>query len=491
MKLSRNHRRLLLAFAVLVVLAVAVLVVRPWLGGYAIRAALGMAGATEIKFRTVAARPSRVVVEDLEFRLQSQAFAARRLTLERPRWWRFSLGQVQVEGARVALTIDGSDTNPWAWSTSQGEAAPTEPMSLPVESLVLEGEVTVRAALQPDQRLVVKLEGAPKGNSDWVGSLVVDGPGFKLAGGGTLLGWGTELDFQVHSAELDLKIWQGFIQRNLLLPGGPWELGGRLTGVAEGHVTAKRFAATARVSLRDGRMRAGTQDVTAEGAEADLEFSDLWKFRTKSGVLRLKELRVGRLPLRDVTADFGLWGEQALTVSGATFSALGGRVEVAPFKYFLNQREVATTLQVDGLDLARLQQLTEGVTVGVSGRVSGSLSLSIRQEGVRFAPGYLVLQPGAAELECSSTALLRSGATLSAESLAVLKSAGTKPVRLRLGELRLDLRPPDIPLGCSARLHVAGETDDGPVAFDYNVNGAVEKYLDILSGDPGYRGTTR
>jgi hypothetical protein len=32
-----------------------------------------------------------------------------------------------------------------------------------------------------------------------------------------LLGWGTELDFQVNSAELDLKTWQGFIQRNLLL----------------------------------------------------------------------------------------------------------------------------------------------------------------------------------------------------------------------------------------------------------------------------------
>ena len=240
-------------------------IVRPWLGGYAIRSALRMAGATEIKFRTMEAVPARVVVEDLAFRLKSQLFTARRLTLDRPRWWRISLGQVQVEGARVALTIDGSDTNPWSWSTYQGEAAPAESMSLPVESLVLEGEVTVRAALQPEQRLVVKLAGAPKGQADWVGSLVVDGPGFKLAGGGTLLGWGAELDFQVHSAELDLKTWQGFIQRTLLLPGGPWELGGKLTGVAEGHVTAKRFAATARVSLRDGRMRAATQDVTEIG----------------------------------------------------------------------------------------------------------------------------------------------------------------------------------------------------------------------------------
>jgi hypothetical protein len=474
-------RRLVAAVATVLVLGVATLVVRPWLGGYAIRIALGMAGATGIRFNTVAVAPWRVVVEDLQFRLQSQDFIARRLTLDRPRWWRASLGKVQVEDAQVTVTIDGSDTNPWAWSTFDGEVDPAEPISLPVESLVMNGTVTVRAALQPDQPLVVKLEGAPKGKSDWVGSLLVDGPGFKLAAGGTMLGWGTELDFQVHSAELDLKIWQGFIQRNLLLPGGPWAFGGRLTGVGEGHVTARRFAATARVSLRDGWMRASTRDITAEGVEADLEFSDLWKFRTKSGQLRVKELRAGRLPLREVTAEFGLWGAQAITVNRAAFAALGGRAEVGPFRYFLNQREVAASLQVENLELEQVMKLATGSTVTVSGRVSGSLPLQIQSTGVRLDPGFLALVPGsAAELECNVSGLLRSGATISDESLAVLKVTGSKPLRLRLDELRLDIRQPDIPLGCSARVHLAGQTEDGPVGFDFNVNGSIESYLDVL-----------
>ncbi len=477
-----RRKRPLLIVVALAAVVVGILLLRPWLGGYAMRTVLRMAGATEIRFHLVAAAPSRLVVEDLEFRIKSQVFAARRLTLDRPRWWRFSLGKVQVEGARAALTVDGSDTNPWLWTTFEGTAAPAEPAGLPVESLVLDGEVTVRAALQPDQRLTVKLAGAPKGKSDWVGSLVIDGPGFKLTGGGTLLGWGTELDFQVNSAELDLKTWQGFIQRNVLLPDGPWDMGGRITGVAEGHVTARRFAATARVSLRDGRMRARTLDIAATGVEADLEFSDLWKLRTKSGVLRVQDLRVGRLPLQDVKADIGLWGDQTLTVAGVTFSALGARVTAAPFKYFMSQREVATTLQVDGLDLARLLDLAPEMTVGISGHVDGSLAVRIQDTGVRVEQGYLVLQPGvAAKLECSPNALVRSGATMSEVSLAVLKSAGTKTVRLRLGELRLDIRPPGLPLGCSARVQVAGETPEGPVAFDLNVNGSIEKYLDILT----------
>jgi len=482
MMLRSVNRRLLFCVVALAALATAVLLSRPWLGGYAIRTVLGMAGASAIKFHVVTAVPNRVVVEDLEFRLKSQAFAAHRLTLDRPRWWRFSLGRVQVEGARAELTLDGSDINPWSSPTFDGTADPAEPAGLPVESLALDGVVTVRAALQPDQRLTVKLEGAPKGKSDWVGSLVVDGPGFKLAGGGTLMGWGTELDFQVNSAELDLKTWQGFIQRNLLLPDGPWEMSGRLTGVAEGHVTARRFAATARVSLRDGRMRAHSLDIAAGGAEAELEFSDLWKFRTKSGVLRLHDLRVGRLTLQDVRADIGLWGDQTLSVSGGEFSALGGRIRAAPFKYFLNQREVETTLSVEGLDLARLLELVPGVPASVTGRVDGSLPIRLQDSGVRLEPGFLVLPPGqTVDLECNATALLRSGAVMSAGTVSVLKAAGNKPVRLQLSELRLDLRPPGLPLGCSARLQVAGETPEGPVAFGFNVNGGIEKYLDILT----------
>ena len=124
--------------------------------------------------------------------------------------------------------------------------------------------------------------------------------------------------------------------------------------------------------------------------------------------------------------------------------------------------------------------MTTGVAVEAGGRMSGTLPLTIRPEGVRLAPGHLVLQPGAAEMVCNVTALLRSGATFSGESLAVLKATGAKPLRLRLDELRLDIRQPDLPLGCSARVHAAGESEDGRVAFDYNVNGAIEKYLLVL-----------
>jgi hypothetical protein len=251
--------------------------------------------------------------------------------------------------------------------------------------------------------------------------------------------------------------------------------------VAEGKVTAKRFAATARVSLREGRMRAGSQDVAATGAEAELEFSDLWKIRTKTGEFRLKELRVGRLPLRNVTADFGLWNGQTLIVNSARFEALGGRATVQPFRYQLNQREVGATVEVENIELAAALALVERPTAQLSGRVDGTLPLRIQDNGVRLDRGQLVLHPGSTgELRVSATVLLRSGAVMPADTLAVLKAAGSEPLAIRLGELRFDIRPADIPLGSSARLTAVGETEKGPVAFTFNVNGPVEKYLRVL-----------
>ncbi|HWA24848.1 MAG TPA: YdbH domain-containing protein [Lacunisphaera sp.] len=479
---ARRTRKIWIALAIVALVVAGGYFLRPWLGNRVIRTALAMAGATEIRFRPVTATPGHVVVEDLEFRVQGQDFAAKRLTLVRPRWWRMTLGRVQVEGMRVAWTIDDSD-RPWDWSSPpRDDGGPAEPLGLPVESLALDGEVTVRAAGQPDQRVAVKLEGSPKGKLDWAGTLLMDGPGFKLAGAGTLLGLGTELDFEVQRAELDLEIWQGFIQRNLFLPGGPWQMGGRLTGVAAGHVTARRFAATARVSLRDGWMRAHTQDIAAAGAEAELEFSDLWKLRTKSGVLRLREMHIGRLALTDVSTDFGLWGAENVSIARSSFSALGGKAEVAPFKYVLRQPEVMTTLQVDGIDLARLKTLTTAGSTDITGRVGGSLPLRVHEFGVRIEPGaFLALQPAPAELGLDAVALVRSGARLSGGSMAVLRTLGDGPMHLQLEQLRLDIRPADLPLGCSARLHVAGETPAGRIEFDFDVNGTIERYADILT----------
>ncbi len=454
---------------------------RVWLGGYVVRSVLRMAGASEIRHGPVRGTPWLLEIEDLDFRVRSQSFSARRVTLRRDTWWEASLGDVRIEGARLPVSLDDSDVNPLSWDTYEEGGLGDEEVLPPFRSLDLAGELVVRLAAVPERTVAITLEGRPKSGTSWIGSLLAEAEGFRLAGNGALLRAGQELDFQVNSAELDLTLWSPQIQRLVSLPGGPWKLGGRLTGVAEGKVTARRFAATARVSLREGSMQAGARDVAASGAAADLEFSDLWKLRSSSGKLRLAELRVGRLPFHDVEADFGLWDGRQIKVARATAATLGGKVDVGPFSYGLDQRALDVELQVAGVRLAELLALTEGVTPRLSGRAAGNLALRIHDLGVQLTGGYLATEAGAAaDLQVNAATLLRAGAVLDGATERLLRAAGNQNVLVRLDECRLDLRPAELPVGTSARCRVRGRVDDQPVDFTYHINGTVERFWSVL-----------
>jgi hypothetical protein len=354
-------------------------------------------------------------------------------------------------------------------------------VSLPLTTLDLEGRIIVRMSALPDMPVEVKLEGRPKGGASWIGSLVANGPGFRLAGSGSLLRAGQELEFQVHSSELDLRVWSRQIQRQVTLPGAPWQLQGKLTAVAEGNVTAKRFASTARVSLRAGRMKVLTRDIEVRDAEADLDFSDLWKYRTKAGELRLGELRIGHLTVHDITADVGLWGPQAVLVNAARGNTLGGAVSVVPFRFLRQQRELILNLEATGLDAAQILSLAPEVPVQLGGKFDAQVPLRIQDTGVRFEPGVVTLVSGTTgAMQLDAAALLRSGEKFDEASAKVLKAAGEKSVRLRLDEFRLAIRAPDLPLGCSARVTFSGESEDGPLAATVNVNGSLERYLEVM-----------
>lgn len=456
---------------------------RFWLGGYLVRTVLEMAGAQEIRYHTVRGTPWHLEIAELGFRIGDQAYSAGRVVLDREHWWAASLGAVRVEGAEMPVYLDGSDLDPVNWTVYGRNPANDEPVNLPLTTLDLEGRIIVRMSALPEMPIEVKLEGRPKGGVSWIGSLVAQGPGFRLAGSGSLLRAGQELEFQVHSSELDLGVWSRQIQRLVVLPGAPWQLEGKLTAVAEGNVTAKRFASTARVSLRGGRMKVLTRDIEVRDAEADLEFSDLWKYRTKSGEVRLGELRVGRLVVRDVRVDCGLWGSQAVLVRAARGRVLGGSVAVAPFRYQRGLRELVLQMEATGLDAAQLLPLLPEVPVQLGGEFDACLPLRIQAEGVRFEPGSVVLATGSkGTMQFDAGALLRSGEKLDEESLKVLKATTEKPLRLRLDEFELAIRAADLPLGCSARIAFRGETEAGPVSATLDVNGSLERYVEVWGG---------
>jgi len=484
MTITLTKRHFAAAALLVLVVLIGCVLARQALTGFVVNALLQASGASEIRFTITEASPWRVVVEDIGFKVRTQAFAAKRVTFARIHWWSPSLGTLRVEEARVPLTIDGSDTNPWSWATYQNSTEPSVPPRVPLDDISVEGQLIIKAAAVPDQALAVKIEARQGEKSIWTGHACVDGPGLGVKAEGAFDLATQVLDFKLPELSLDLKPWQSFVQRLVLLPGGAWELSGRVTASAGGRWAGKEFTATAKVRIHDARAANLARAVAADGIEADLEFIDLDHLLTKPGTLRVRELRTGQLVLRDLDLEFALEGSEKVVVTRAALKALGGSVALEPFKYFTNLRELDAVVLVDGISIEEVMALTKDLPAKATGRVNGRFPVQINEGGFRLGSGWLELKPGvAAEVQFNASGLLTGGMSTSSPSYTVLKKVESGLLKLGVTELRLDIRPPSAPPGRSATLHISGAPLDpgvkAPVTLDLNVNGPLEKLLNM------------
>lgn len=459
----RNKRRLFLGAGGLILATLAMLLLaRLKFTGLAVSALLQLGGASEINLSVTQASPWRVVVDDLRFQVRTQAFSARRVIISRRHWWAPSLGAVQVEQVRVAVTVDGSDTNAINWATYQNSRAKVQPWQVPLDELAVDGQLVVQAAALPAQMLTGKIAARLSPQKTWEFRAQADGPGLAVQAEGSYDVAKDDLIFKVPDMALDLKIWQGFLQRLILLPGGPWELSGQVTGRAEGRRLGKQFTATGAVRWREGRAANRQRAILGEGIEAGLEFSDLAQISSKPGNLRIREVRTGQLVLRGLEAELALSGANKIAVSHASLQTLGGTVVVEPFDYFPGLRELETVVRVGGISIAEVMALTQDLPALVTGRLNGRFPIRIDDGGLRFGPGSLELTPGVpAQLQLTT---------------------GNRR-KQRLTELHLAIRPSGAPPGSSAQLHIVGVPDDGemnaPIVLDVNVTGPLERYLHL------------
>jgi hypothetical protein len=480
-----KFRRWLLALGALFAAGLATLwLTRVPLTASVIAATLTRAGATEVKFDVTDASPWRLRMENVNMNYRARPFSAREISFERTSWWSPSLGRVSVKQARLPVAIDGSDTNPWAWTSygtgGGGGAVP----AVPVDEISIDGQLVIQAAALPDQTLTIALEAKAAGAGQWKGEIKASGPGLGFSG---QLGYATaskEVEFKLRDVALDLAQWRGFVQRIVVLPGGTWELAGKFTGSAEGKVAGKELIATAQVSMRDGFAKHAGSGVVIEGIEADLEFTDLDHFRSKPGVVRAAKLVSGGLTLTEIAAGIEFTGWERVSVLSATFNTLGGKVAAEPFKLLLSQRELAATLLIDGIDVEAVQALTQDLPGRATGRVDGRLPIRVDDGGLRLGMGYLELKKGVqAELQLNAQGMLTRGLDPKSPTFQVMQKIEAGLLRLKLGELRLEVRPPNAPAGRTATLRLAGEPVDpqvkAPVKLDLNVNGPIEALLNI------------
>lgn len=484
----RPYRRVFAWTGLGLVVALGVLVLaRKPLTAAVISSSLRAAGAGEIQLRVTEASPWGVLVENLGFRIRTQRFDAQRVRIERAHWWSPSLGAVQVEGARVPVTVDGSDTNPWAWATYENQNAPAAggaPVLVPADRVTIDGVLVIKAAAQPDQEVTVKFS-AELGAQDRVaGRVEATGAGLAVEADVSYELQSQAVGFKLRRAELDLAVWQGHLQSIVVLPGGRWELAGRLAATAEGRYADKKLAASGTVQLRDGRCEYRERDVVAEGVQADLVFTDFDRVISQPGAVKIRTLRAGGITMQDADLEFAFGGPDKIAVTRAHLRAFGGKLSAEPFNVFTRQNELEFTLLADGIIVEQVMALTKDVPATAKGVVDGRLPVRVDGGGLRFGTGWLELKRGTyAEVQFNAVGLLTRGVSATSPTYPTLKKIEGGLLRLEVKELRLDIRPPDQPANRSARIHIVGEPVDkevkAPVTLDLNVNGPFEQLLNL------------
>lgn len=451
----------------------------------AITAGLQRIGAGDIKLDVSRSTPWLVELENLAFKIKAQSFAASRLTMERAHWWQPTLGSVRIEGVKVPVTIDGSDANPFAWASYAGEQPSVGGgVMVPLEKLSIDGQLILKVTGH-EQPLTLKFTAQPEGHDSWTGALHATGSGLVLKAEASYNLETKHAAFHTTALEVELKPWQDIVQQLVVLPLGPWTMEGRLTGSIKGSYAKSQLAMDGRIRFEQGQLMNADDSIGVSGIESDFEFTDLIHLQSNPGMLRVRELRTGRLVANDLESELTFLSAEEIAVNQLTLKILGGTMAAEPFRQVLGKQELEVVVSADNLDVEKILALTEAVPAKASGRVDGRFPVRLDEHGLRIGTGWLELKKGVyAEVQLQADGLLTGGMSPKKAGFGLMKQIETGLMQLKLGALRMDIRPPDAPRGQTARLHLEGDPVDRslkapPVVLDVNVNGPLEQLLNF------------
>jgi hypothetical protein len=478
---SSTKFRLALLVLVLASIGASVALARWTLLPWAVDAALKAGGASEVSFDLERATPWRLQIDDLAFRLDAARVAARRASLERRHWWTPSLGRLKVETASVELDL--AQTAPAA--TAPGKAAePAAPPRLPIEEISVDGQLTLRSGDATGPTLAVDFEARPSAQGDWSGAIRVRAPGLTLAveaGYGLAL---AEASFRTTDLQLDLEAARPWLDLWLPPEVGAWEFAGRLTGSVSGRYRADALDATGAVRLRDGRLANAADAIAADGLELDVATFDLGAQQARDVAVRARSVTAGKVILGDVKAGIAAITAKQIDVTSLSAKALGGQLHVEPFQYRPSAPAVDVVVQVENIRAEQVLALTQDLPAQASGPLSGRLPLRYDAGTLRLGTGWLGLAAGQSlEVQLQAEGMLTAGTSPQNTNFAVLKQIEDGLLKLKVTELRLEVRPPGAPANRTAQLHLVGAPVDprvkAPVTLDLNVNGPIESLLNL------------
>ncbi|HLP06703.1 MAG TPA: YdbH domain-containing protein [Opitutaceae bacterium] len=236
------------------------------------------------------------------------------------------------------------------------------------------------------------------------------------------------------------------------------------------------------VLLKDLGVRWTAREAAVEGLRGRLAWSGpQWRTEPEQ-TLTYAWASFDGMELVNGSATFGLDAAGRLAVSRFATGGLGGQIECTPFAFELRRPELETRLNLNGVRLEQLLELTENVPAEAEGAMDGSIPLHWSDGRLGVGTGYLRLTPGEMGRMhfTRDLRLLTSGRKPGGMEYKALRQVEESMMDLIFDRLQIDTYPKD-ESGRSARIRVIGVPSGGeqrmPVSLDVNVNAPLAHFL--------------
>lgn len=307
--------------------------------------------------------------------------------------------------------------------------------------------------------------------------------------------------WEIERGRLDLAELWPLLRERLGEQASGWSASGRVELAGDG--TWSPEAGTAgelRLALREGWARSDELEAELSGLELDVATRDLAGGTLPAGqTLRVGKVAMAGAELAEVRVEFGVAGDQILTVAKGDAAFLGGRVRMRPFTVSLLDPAVTAAADVDALQLSEAARLLPWLLQTAQGRLRGRVELSWDSaKGLRVRDGGLqiVKTDDAAFRLAPSPGLLTGGMPAKFPILPWRWARGIglhNPARgplkeiemgregLRIETFQVKFWPDGAGRGRTAAIHIVGRPTSGKlvreVKLDLNFHGPWSEFL--------------
>ena len=273
---------------------------------------------------------------------------------------------------------------------------------------------------------------------------------------------------------------------------------GKLAVEGTTRVANETWDASATLKLREGYFRLPSHDLTIDGISANIELDSITILKTTpSQSISASSIIFGDLQAANLQSTFSLPSEELLLVESIRLETFDGYVYLEPFELALEDPNASLLVKFEEISIAPAIAMVDFFQGRLTGRLNGSLPISLENGLPVLGEGFLELDPA---YKATFSYDAEGFFTDEEEGEKSKKSIGDKTLE-RLGlepnalledalgnlditHLRVDLFNKDMPL-TPMKIQLAGIADTGkakiPLNITTNVNGTVAELLNFLT----------